>query len=158
MRKIVLVEILLIGILMIILILSTVATPWSVLAFLDQKRYLLSLGMSIFIITIGTLFSLLIHYFFGYNIKSLSNQEAAYEFIYPMIIPIFLFLIVGIQLSHYMSYALCTLFGLMMYVLYSYIKRKRSHVSWTRLYLVSYSLMMSSLWFLSIIFGYTINY
>lgn len=157
MRKTVILEALLIGAIMILLIFSTITTPWGVLNFLSRDRYLLSIVLSILYIAVCVIISFVIYRYLESE-KHESYRLEAEQFIFPMIVPILLYVYLGYYVRFYLGFAAAALLGLVAVLTMKYIKSKKSQVSWTRLHLVGYSIMMTSIWFLSVIIGYAINY
>lgn len=156
MKKTVIVETLLIGSVMVLLIFLTIATPLSVLEFINRGRFVLAVLSSILYVGLSVILSFILYRYLESDTHE-TQRLSSEQFIFPMIVPILLYLYLGFYTRFYLSFAVSAVLSLVMFITFRYMKSKKSQVSWTRLHLTGYSLMMITIWFLSLIIGYVLN-
>lgn len=157
MRRTLILDVIFIGSIMILLIFSTMVTPWGILEFIHQERYILGLLLSLLYLSLSVIISFIIYrYLEGESYTS--GKITSQQFILPMIVPALLYVNLGFYGKNYLSFAASAVVFLMMFVIFKYLENKRSKVPWTKLHITAYIIMMISIWLISLIVGYAINY
>lgn len=86
-----------------------------------------------------------------------SNNMPFFKMIIPFFLPLILFLILGFVATNYFSFAVSALTALISSRLYSFLRKQKSPILSIKLRIMFYTIMMSSMWLLSILMIFMLN-